>query len=75
VAVTADIANGGLDTYTASQGALAYPGALAGGTAVTSWKNGTDPDDNMSNPIAIGFSFPFNGGMEQNVMITTNGHF
>ena len=64
----------GLDPYTVTRATAITFATISGvGTAVTSWKNGTNRDDNMSTPINIGFDFPYDGGIQKEVMITTNG--
>jgi hypothetical protein len=67
-------AGAGLDAYTVTRTtAVTFTSISGTGTAVTSWKNGTNRDDNMSNPIPIGFGFPYDGGIQQQVLIGTNG--
>ncbi|MCU1267767.1 MAG: hypothetical protein JWM21_4085 [Acidobacteria bacterium] len=43
------------------------------GTSVTTWRNGTSLDDNLSNNQPIGFPFLYNGGAYQNFRVSTNG--
>src|SRR3954464_11235531 len=44
-----------------------------GGTAVTSWRNGTSTDNNMSNNLNIGFSFPYDGALYTQFRVSTEG--
>ncbi|MDX6692429.1 MAG: trimeric autotransporter adhesin [Blastocatellia bacterium] len=49
-------------------------GSISGtGTSVTSWRNTTSLDDNLSNNQPIGFTFIYNGGAFQNFRVSTNG--
>ncbi|MFN8143190.1 MAG: hypothetical protein U0073_02120 [Bacteroidia bacterium] len=43
------------------------------GSSVTSWKNSTNTDDNLSDIIPIGFGFGYQGASFSNVLISTNG--
>jgi hypothetical protein len=47
--------------------------SVAGSNNISSWKNGTDIDDNLSNAVPLGFNFPFKGQNYSNVYISTNG--
>ena len=63
----------GLDAYTASRNTgVAYADIAGSGTAVTNWRNGTS-DNNLSNNINIGFSFPYDGNNHTQFRISTNG--
>ena len=46
---------------------------LAGATSVTSWRNGVDIDDNLSNNQPIGFSFIYNGVRTDSFRVSTSG--
>jgi len=50
---------------------------VAGGTSVTSWRNGNSgtiaQDDNLSNNQPIGFSFVYNGVRTDSFRVSTNG--
>ncbi len=64
----------GLDTYTVTRTTgITYTSISGSGTAVTSWKNGADADDNMSTAITIPFSFPYDGGLNTTLFISLNG--
>lgn len=84
-AVTAGIFNGGLDSYTVTRNTgVAWTDISGSGTAITSWKNGTthptgmsdyenSKDDNLSDPIALPFSFPYDGGVQTSVLVGLDG--
>lgn len=46
---------------------------IAGGTSVTSWRNGTNIDDNLSNNQPIGFSYVYNGVRSDSFRVSTSG--
>lgn len=83
--VTAGIFNGGLDNYTVSRiTGITYTDISATGTSVSSWKNGTNhptglsdyfysKDDNLSAPITLPFDFPYDGGIQKEVLISLDG--
>lgn len=50
-----------------------YNSISATGTAISSWRNGNQTDDNLSNTIPIGFSFNYAGTARTGVLISTNG--
>ncbi|HRA60951.1 MAG TPA: hypothetical protein PLG30_15160, partial [Bacteroidia bacterium] len=65
-----------LDNYTVTRTApncACYTDISGTGTAVTSWRNGTSEDDNLSNTLNIGFSFPYDGGIQTQFRVSTNG--
>lgn len=73
-AVTAYYVNEGIDAYTISRTTgAAYTDISGTGTPVASWKNSTNKDDNLSNSISIPFSFPYDGGIQTQVLVSTNG--
>ena len=43
------------------------------GSTVSSWKNGMNTDDNLSNSVPIGFNFQYNGNVYSNFLVSTNG--
>ena len=64
----------GLDSYTVTRTTgITYTSISGSGTAISSWKNGTDADDNLSNAITIPFSFPFDGGSYTTFYASLNG--
>ncbi|MFH0865576.1 MAG: GEVED domain-containing protein, partial [Bacteroidota bacterium] len=83
--VTAGIFMGGLDAYTVTRTTgITYADISGTGTAVASWKNGTthptgmsdyadSKDDNLSTPITIPFSFPFDGGNHTSLLVGLDG--
>lgn len=65
-----------LDSYTVTRTApncACYTDISGTGTAVTSWRNGTSADDNLSNTLNIGFSFPYDGGIHTQFRVSTEG--
>ncbi|MBI5541954.1 MAG: gliding motility-associated C-terminal domain-containing protein [Bacteroidia bacterium] len=64
----------GLDTYSVTRTTgITYTSISGTGTAVTTWKNGGDIDNNLSTAITIPFSFPYDGGSHTSVLISLNG--
>ena len=64
----------GLDTYTITRNTgITFTSISGSGTAVTGWKNGTEVDDNLSTAITIPFSFPFDGGFHNSMLVSLNG--
>ena len=64
----------GLSTYTVNRSTgVTYTSIASTGTPVTSWKNGTSDDDNMSTAIDIGFPFLYDGVRQCQVNVSTNG--
>lgn len=50
-----------------------YTSISATGTSITSWKNGSSTDDNISNNVPIGFSFRYAGANYTNFQVGVNG--
>ncbi len=46
---------------------------LTGANTISSWRNGTDIDDNLSNSLPIGFSFVYNGVRADSFRVSTSG--
>jgi len=69
--VVAGVYNGGLDNYTVARTTGITYAAIAGTNPT--WKNGTDADNNLSNPISLPFDFPFDGGIQKQVLIGVDG--
>jgi gliding motility-associated-like protein len=64
----------GLDTYTVTRNTgITFTNISGTGTAVTSWKNSTDIDDNLSTSITIPFNFLYDGGSHATMLISLNG--
>ncbi|MFT3793887.1 GEVED domain-containing protein [Flavobacterium sp.] len=53
--------------------AATFTSIAATGSSISSWRNGNNTDDNMSNNVPIGFNFSYKGGTYQNVLVSTNG--
>lgn len=47
--------------------------SITGGTFVTSWRNGADLDDNLSNNLPIGFSYVYNGIRTDSFRVSVGG--
>src|ERR1043165_5376925 len=65
-----------LDNYAVTRTApscACYTDISGTGTAVTSWRNGTSTDNNLSNTLNIGFTFPYDGGMYTQFRISVDG--
>ena len=62
-----------LSYNTSWMNAISYSSINASGTSVTSWKNGTNTDDNLSDAVPIGFSFGYQGATFTNFLVSTNG--
>jgi hypothetical protein len=65
-----------LDSYTVTRTApncACYTDIAGTGTAVTSWRNGTSTDDNLSNTLNIGFNFPYDGAIHSQFRVSTEG--
>lgn len=52
---------------------ITYTSISGSGTSVSSWKNGTNTDDNLSTSIPIGFGFGYEGATFSNFLVSTNG--
>ncbi|MCX6291957.1 MAG: hypothetical protein NT126_09375 [Bacteroidetes bacterium] len=52
---------------------ISYSSISSTGTSISSWRNGTNTDDNLSNSIPIGFNFTYQGTTFTNVLVSTNG--
>lgn len=52
---------------------VSYSSISSTGNSVASWRNGTNTDDNLSNSVAIGFNFSYQGFTYSNILISTNG--
>ncbi len=63
----------GLETYTASRATGIVYTDISAATAVSSWRNGTSEDDNLSNNLNIGFSFPYDGGWVSQFRVSLDG--
>ncbi|MBK6445643.1 MAG: hypothetical protein IPF81_10185 [Bacteroidetes bacterium] len=55
------------------QTGISYGSISSTGNSVTSWKNGNNTDDNLSNAVPIGFGFAYQGVNFSNILISTNG--
>jgi hypothetical protein len=63
-----------VNTYDVSRfTSVTYTSIAGTGTAVSSWRNGTNTDDNLSNSIPIGFNFTYDGGVRTAFLVSTNG--
>lgn len=66
----------GLDPYTITRTTGITYVNIVGGTgtvAVSSWRNGSSSDDNLSNDLPIGFTFSFDGSPQTHFRVSTNG--
>lgn len=62
----------GLDAYNITRATGNTYSDISGGTAVSSWRNGSS-NGNLSNNINIGFAFPYDGAMLSQFRVSTNG--
>ncbi|HRH66963.1 MAG TPA: hypothetical protein PLU53_11740, partial [Bacteroidia bacterium] len=62
-----------LNMTVARQTGIAFNSISSSGTAVASWKNGTNTDDNLSTAVPIGFGFGYQGATFTNFLVSTNG--
>lgn len=62
-----------LDGYTITRNtSVTYTSISSTGSSVSSWRNGTNKDDNLSNDISIGFNFTYAGATRTSLRISTN---
>ncbi len=52
---------------------ITYSSIAGTGSTVSSWRNGTDTDDNLSNAVSIGFNFVYDGVTYTSFLIGVNG--
>lgn len=52
---------------------ITFTSISGSGTSVSTWKNGTNTDDNLSTSIPIGFGFGYEGATFSNFLVSTNG--
>lgn len=52
---------------------ISFSSIANSGNTVSSWRNGSNTDDNLSNAVPIGFNFNYQGSSYSNVLISTNG--
>ncbi len=55
------------------QTGITYGSISSTGNSVSTWKNGNNTDDNLSNAVPVGFSFGYQGASFSNILISTNG--
>ena len=63
----------GMSAYTASRTTNTGYTSIFPGTTITTWRNTTSTDDNLSDNQPIGFSFNYNGTPYTNFRVSTNG--
>jgi hypothetical protein len=62
-----------LDGYSVTRNtSVTYTSISSTGSSVSSWRNGTSKDDNLSNDISIGFNFTYAGATRTSLRISTN---
>jgi hypothetical protein len=52
---------------------ISFTSIASTGNTVSSWKNGANTDDNLSNSVPIGFNFTYAGRTVSNFLVSTNG--
>lgn len=52
---------------------ITYSSISATGTSISSWKNSTNTDDNISNKVSIGFNFRYAGAIYTSFQVGVNG--
>lgn len=62
-----------LDFSIHTDNGINYTSITTTGTPVSSWKNGNNTDDNLSNTLPIGFAFNYQGANYSNFLVSTNG--
>ncbi len=52
---------------------VSYNSIATSGNSVSSWRNGSNTDDNLSNAVSIGFNFTYSGNSYSSFLASTNG--
>ncbi len=74
VGILSTQANAQLDAYAVTRNEGITFNSISGtGTAVTDWRNANNSDNNLSNAITIPFNFFYDGAVQHEVLVSTNG--
>jgi len=64
----------GVNVYTVTrQTGVTFSSISTSGTSVSSWRAGSNTDNNRSDPISLGFYFNYLGNLYNTISISTNG--